>query len=141
MLGYPRVRRQGTLHPDPTVSDSVGAVGLREPHVHVDGGSIVGVFVGVEPGGSMLVSTSITRSPTRELWRGSGCVGRRPARGVCQPAGLSFEEAAGFPVTAETAIRILNQVGVQPGETLLVSGAAAVLARLSSRLLGSGASR
>ena len=41
-----------------------------------------------------------------------------------KPAGLSFEEAAGYPVPAETALRIINQVGVQPGETLLVSGAA-----------------
>jgi NADPH:quinone reductase-like Zn-dependent oxidoreductase len=41
-----------------------------------------------------------------------------------KPARLSFEEAAGYPVAVETAIRILGQVGVQPGETLLVSGAA-----------------
>jgi NADPH:quinone reductase-like Zn-dependent oxidoreductase len=41
-----------------------------------------------------------------------------------KPAGLSFEEAAGYPIPVETAMRILSQVGVQPGETLLVSGAA-----------------
>jgi len=41
-----------------------------------------------------------------------------------KPAGLSFEEAAGYPIPVETAIRILDQVGVQPGDTLLVSGAA-----------------
>ncbi len=40
-----------------------------------------------------------------------------------KPAELPFEEAAGYPVPAETAIRILKQVGIQPGETLLVSGA------------------
>lgn len=40
-----------------------------------------------------------------------------------KPAELSFEEAAGYPAPAETASRILNQVGIQPGETLLVSGA------------------
>ena len=43
---------------------------------------------------------------------------------AAKPARLSFEEAAGYPVAVETAIRILDQVGVQPGETLLVSGAA-----------------
>ncbi len=43
---------------------------------------------------------------------------------VVKPDELSFEEAAGYPVPVETAIRILNQVGVQSGETLLVSGAA-----------------
>ena len=42
---------------------------------------------------------------------------------AAKPADLSFAEAAGFPVPAETAIRILDQVGVQPGQTLLVSGA------------------
>ena len=46
------------------------------------------------------------------------------SRWAKKPAGLSFEEAAGYPVPVETALRILNQVGVQPGETLLVSGAA-----------------
>ena len=43
---------------------------------------------------------------------------------AAMPAGLSFEEAAGYPVPVETAIRILDQVGVRPGQTLLVSGAA-----------------
>ncbi len=40
-----------------------------------------------------------------------------------KPAGLSFAEAAGYPVPVETAIRIINQVAVKPGQTLLVSGA------------------
>ncbi|WP_030891398.1 NADP-dependent oxidoreductase [Streptomyces sp. NRRL F-5053] len=39
------------------------------------------------------------------------------------PDGLSFEEAAGYPSVMETALRILREVGVQPGRTLLVSGA------------------
>ncbi|RJT32006.1 NADP-dependent oxidoreductase [Mesorhizobium waimense] len=41
-----------------------------------------------------------------------------------KPDSLSFEEAAGFPVAVETAMRIIDEVGVKPGETLLVSGAA-----------------
>lgn len=40
------------------------------------------------------------------------------------PDGLSVTEAAGYPVPVETATRILAEVGVQPGQTLLVSGAA-----------------
>ncbi|MFI6861267.1 NADP-dependent oxidoreductase [Streptomyces sp. NPDC050421] len=39
------------------------------------------------------------------------------------PAGLTFEEAAGYPSVVETALRVIDQVGVRPGETLLVSGA------------------
>ncbi|MGH3446582.1 MAG: NADP-dependent oxidoreductase [Nocardioidaceae bacterium] len=41
-----------------------------------------------------------------------------------KPEGLSFESAAGAPNPVETAIRILGQVGVRAGQTLLVSGAA-----------------
>lgn len=40
------------------------------------------------------------------------------------PDGLTFTEAAGYPSVVETALRILRMVGVQPGQTLLVSGAA-----------------
>ncbi|GAA2999385.1 NADP-dependent oxidoreductase [Streptomyces drozdowiczii] len=39
------------------------------------------------------------------------------------PEGLSFEEAAGYPSVVETALRVIDQVGVRPGQTLLVSGA------------------
>ncbi|MEW1892008.1 MULTISPECIES: NADP-dependent oxidoreductase [unclassified Streptomyces] len=39
------------------------------------------------------------------------------------PEGLTFEEAAGYPSVVETALRVIDQVGVRPGETLLVSGA------------------
>ncbi|AXB47509.1 NADP-dependent oxidoreductase [Amycolatopsis albispora] len=40
------------------------------------------------------------------------------------PDGLPFEEAAGYPSVVETALRVLREVGVQRGQTLLVSGAA-----------------
>jgi NADPH:quinone reductase-like Zn-dependent oxidoreductase len=43
---------------------------------------------------------------------------------VAKPGALTFEEAAGFPAPVETSRRILAEVGVQPGQTLLVSGAA-----------------
>jgi NADPH:quinone reductase-like Zn-dependent oxidoreductase len=39
------------------------------------------------------------------------------------PGGLPFDEAAGYPSVVETALRIIGQVGVRPGQTLLVSGA------------------
>ena len=40
------------------------------------------------------------------------------------PDRLSFAEAAGYPSVTETALRILGEVAVPAGETLLVSGAA-----------------
>ena len=39
------------------------------------------------------------------------------------PEGLTFEEAAGYPSVVETALRIIHEVGVQSGQTLLASGA------------------
>ncbi len=47
----------------------------------------------------------------------------RPGVWARKPDDLPFEEAAGFSVVVETATRILAQVGVKSGETLLVSGA------------------
>ena len=41
-----------------------------------------------------------------------------------KPDNLSFEVAGGLPVIVETATRSLEELGVKPGETLLVSGAA-----------------
>ncbi|WP_306340261.1 NADP-dependent oxidoreductase [Streptomyces sp. AS13] len=39
------------------------------------------------------------------------------------PDELSFAEAAGYPSVVETALRIIDEVGVRPGQKLLVSGA------------------
>ncbi|MFJ7146863.1 NADP-dependent oxidoreductase [Streptomyces sp. NPDC100445] len=39
------------------------------------------------------------------------------------PEALTFEEAAGYPSVVETALRVIREVGVQSGQTLLVSGA------------------
>ncbi|MFD3973442.1 NADP-dependent oxidoreductase [Streptomyces cyaneofuscatus] len=39
------------------------------------------------------------------------------------PDGLTFEEAAGYPSVVETAVRVLGEVSVRAGQTLLVSGA------------------
>ncbi|MBI1198554.1 MAG: zinc-binding dehydrogenase [Phenylobacterium sp.] len=41
-----------------------------------------------------------------------------------KPEALSFAGAAALPVVCDTATRALDQVGVEPGQTLLVSGAA-----------------
>lgn len=42
-----------------------------------------------------------------------------------KPKSLSFEEAAGVPIAAETAYRALHEAGgIQPGQTVLIHGAA-----------------
>ena len=72
------------------------------------GDGVDDVSVGVEVFGSG--SATYAESAVLSAW-------------ATKPAALSFEEAAGLPVPVETAIRILDQVGVQPGQTLLVNGA------------------
>ena len=42
---------------------------------------------------------------------------------VTKPVGMSFEMAAGLPVPAETAVRVLELLDLKPGQTLLVNGA------------------
>ncbi|MGW2171629.1 NADP-dependent oxidoreductase [Streptomyces sp. NPDC001705] len=39
------------------------------------------------------------------------------------PEGLAFEEAAGYPSVVETALRLIREIGLRAGQTLLVSGA------------------
>jgi NADPH:quinone reductase-like Zn-dependent oxidoreductase len=46
------------------------------------------------------------------------------AHWAAKPASLSFEEAAGLPVAVETAVRAFRLVGIKPGDTVLVNGAA-----------------
>jgi NADPH:quinone reductase-like Zn-dependent oxidoreductase len=41
-----------------------------------------------------------------------------------KPSGLSFEEAAGYPVAVETSVRAIELLGLQPSQTLLINGAA-----------------
>jgi len=43
---------------------------------------------------------------------------------AAKPAGASWAEAAGWPLAVETAVRSLKLLGVTPGQTLLVNGAA-----------------
>jgi NADPH:quinone reductase-like Zn-dependent oxidoreductase len=43
---------------------------------------------------------------------------------VPMPERMSFEEAAGLPVPAETARRMLNILGLKEGDTILIDGAA-----------------
>ena len=41
-----------------------------------------------------------------------------------KPADMSWEMAAGLPVGAETAVRVLDELGVAGGQTVLINGAA-----------------
>ncbi|MFJ9820152.1 NADP-dependent oxidoreductase [Streptomyces sp. NPDC101151] len=53
---------------------------------------------------------------------------------VAKPEGLSWEVAASLVTVGRTALRVLGQLGVQPGQTLLVHGAAGSVGFLAVQL-------
>ncbi|WP_327287420.1 NADP-dependent oxidoreductase [Streptomyces sp. NBC_01198] len=53
---------------------------------------------------------------------------------VLKPAGLSWEQAVALPVAGETADRVLRELDVEKGETLLIHGAAGAVGTLAVQL-------
>ncbi|MER8045637.1 NADP-dependent oxidoreductase [Streptomyces sp. NPDC094032] len=53
---------------------------------------------------------------------------------AAKPAALSWEQAASIPVAGETARRVLDLLGVGPGETLLLHGAAGAVGAVAVQL-------
>ena len=53
---------------------------------------------------------------------------------VPKPAGLSWEQAVGLPVAGETAHRVLDELGLKEGETLLVHGGAGGVGSIAVQL-------
>jgi NADPH:quinone reductase-like Zn-dependent oxidoreductase len=59
-------------------------------------------------------------------WSQSGSYAEHALLGAAakKPANVSWEEAVAIPVAGETAARVLNELGLKEGETLLLHGAA-----------------
>lgn len=53
---------------------------------------------------------------------------------VLKPAGVSWEQAVGLPVAGETAQRVLDELKVKSGETLLLHGAAGAVGSIAVQL-------
>ncbi|MFI6678144.1 NADP-dependent oxidoreductase [Kribbella sp. NPDC050470] len=53
---------------------------------------------------------------------------------VRKPAGVSWEQAVGLPVAGETAQRVLDELKVKEGETLLLHGAAGAVGSIAVQL-------
>ncbi|MFG1818354.1 NADP-dependent oxidoreductase [Kribbella sp. NPDC049174] len=53
---------------------------------------------------------------------------------VPKPAGVSWEQAVGLPVAGETAQRVLDELGIKDGETLLLHGAAGGVGSIAVQL-------
>ncbi|MEV7552857.1 NADP-dependent oxidoreductase [Amycolatopsis sp. NPDC089917] len=50
-----------------------------------------------------------------------------------KPAGLSWSEAAGLPIAGETALRVLGELEVKPGETVVIHGASGQVGRIATQ--------
>jgi NADPH:quinone reductase-like Zn-dependent oxidoreductase len=53
---------------------------------------------------------------------------------VSKPAGVSWDQAVGLPVAGETSQRVLDQLGIKTGETLLLHGAAGAVGSIAVQL-------
>ncbi|OLZ58672.1 NADP-dependent oxidoreductase [Amycolatopsis keratiniphila] len=52
---------------------------------------------------------------------------------IRKPAGLSWAEAAALPIAGETALRVLGELEVKPGETVVIHGASGQVGRIATQ--------
>lgn len=52
---------------------------------------------------------------------------------IRKPAGLTWAEAASLPIVGETALRVLGELEVKPGETLVIHGASGQVGRIATQ--------
>ncbi|WP_425586948.1 NADP-dependent oxidoreductase [Streptomyces violaceusniger] len=50
------------------------------------------------------------------------------------PDGMSFEQAAAIPMVAETAVRVLDEVGVAEGHTVFLNGGSGAVGQLATQI-------
>ncbi|MCK2238843.1 MULTISPECIES: NADP-dependent oxidoreductase [unclassified Crossiella] len=107
--------------------------GLPAAFPAVPGSDVAGVIDAVGPG--------VTEFAVGDEVLGSAATGSyatytlaSPAKLTRKPAELDWATAAGLPVVATTAYRVLALVGAQPGETVLLDGAAGGVGTLTVQL-------
>jgi NADPH:quinone reductase-like Zn-dependent oxidoreductase len=108
-------------------------LGLRKPKVPVRGRDVAGTVEavgssveGFEPGDQVM---GIVEGSFAEL------AIARPDKLTPKPARLSFEEAAAAPISGLTALQVIRDEGrVQPGQTVLVIGAAGGVGTLTVQI-------
>jgi NADPH:quinone reductase-like Zn-dependent oxidoreductase len=108
-------------------------IGLRRPKIGVRGRDVAGTVEsvgssvqGFQPGDEVL---GIAEGSFAEL------AIARPDKLVSKPARLSFEEAAAIPISGLSALQVIRDEGkVQPGQTVLVIGAAGGVGTLTVQI-------
>jgi NADPH:quinone reductase-like Zn-dependent oxidoreductase len=116
------------------------AIGLRRPKIGVRGWDVAGTVEAVGANvkgflpGDQVMGTA--EGSFAEL------VIAQPDKLVAKPAGLSFEQAAAVPISGTTALRAVRDKGnVQPGQTVLVIGAAGGVGSLAVQIAKAFAGR
>ena len=108
-------------------------LGLRKPKVPVRGRDVAGTVEavgssveGFQPGDEVM---GVVEGSLAEL------AIARPNKLAPKPARLSFEEAAALPISGLTALQVIRDEGrVQPGQTVLVIGAAGGVGTLTVQI-------
>jgi NADPH:quinone reductase-like Zn-dependent oxidoreductase len=97
------------------------ATGLRKPKIRVPGTDVAGVVeavgsdvTGLRPGDEVL---GWCAGAFAEFARASA------TQFVKKPANLTFEQASAIGVSASTALQLLREKGIRPGQKVLVNGA------------------
>ena len=109
------------------------AIGLRRPKIGVRGWDVAGT---VEAVGTNIKGF---RPSDQVMGTAEGSFAElviaQPDKLVAKPAGLSFEQAAAVPISGTTALRAVRDKGrVQPGQTVLVIGAAGGVGSLAVQI-------
>jgi NADPH:quinone reductase-like Zn-dependent oxidoreductase len=109
------------------------AIGLRRPKIGVRGWDVAGT---VEAVGTNVKGF---RPSDQVMGTAEGSFAElviaQPDKLVAKPAGLSFEQAAAVPISGTTALRAVRDKGrVQPGQTVLVIGAAGGVGSLAVQI-------
>ena len=109
------------------------AIGLREPKLKVLGWDVAGT---VEAVGA---NVTAFRPGDEVMGQAKGSFAElviaKADELVPKPSGLSFEQAAALPVSGVTALRAIDEEGhVQPGQTVLVIGAAGGVGSLAVQI-------
>ncbi|RLK25329.1 NADPH:quinone reductase-like Zn-dependent oxidoreductase [Micromonospora sp. M71_S20] len=99
------------------------AAGLRRPRVAVLGRAVAGVVVAVGAGVTRLRAGDEVYG-TCQSGSFAQYATARQHRVAPKPANLTFEQAAAMPISAVTALQSIRDARVQPGQRVLITGAA-----------------
>ncbi|KZB82518.1 NADP-dependent oxidoreductase [Amycolatopsis regifaucium] len=96
---------------------------------HILGLELAGVVDAVDEGAGFAVGDEIFG------WADTGAYAEYAlATNVTRkPAGLSWPEAAALPIAGETALRVLGELEVKPGETVVIHGASGQVGRFATQ--------